>query len=149
MSNPSRAQEPAIRLPPTISLCIDAQRQRFPGLLHMVLSRASSGIDPDTEAIVSFQDHGRAFRIHNQEQFCERVLPVLFLEAMSWNDFLEQLRRFGFRRLTNAGPDQGAFYHLHFSHHQPQLAEHIVYNETEIAPLDRPGPNLALIHPTP
>ncbi|CAB9522222.1 transcription factor [Seminavis robusta] len=138
MSNPSRAQEPAIRLPPTISLCIDAQRQRFPGLLHMVLSRASSGIDPETEAIVSFQDHGRAFRIHNQEQFCERVLPVLFLEAMSWNDFLEQLRRFGFRRLTNAGPDQGG-----------TLAEHIVYNETEIAPLDRPGPNLALIHPTP
>ncbi|CAB9522221.1 unknown protein [Seminavis robusta] len=68
---------------------------------------------------------------------------------MSWNDFLEQLRRFGFRRLTNAGPDQGAFYHPGFFHGHPQLAEHIVYNEMEVAPLDRPGPTLAFMHPTP
>ncbi|CAB9522219.1 transcription factor [Seminavis robusta] len=120
------------------------QPQSFPALLHTVLSDAASGSAPELEAIVSFQDHGRAFRIHNQELFCDTVLPLLSLEPMEWDDFLANLARFGFHRLTNAGPDQGAFYHELFLRSQPQLVVGIVRDdELQIDELDCPGPDFS------
>lgn len=94
-----------------------AQVLSFPQRLHRYLHES-----PDTVDIVSFQQHGRAFRIHDEVRFRNEVLPAWF-ENLSWDEFLQQLRSFGFRQLTSEGPGQGAYYHEQFLRGQSQLVQ--------------------------
>jgi hypothetical protein len=45
----------------------------FPILLHWMLQQAQEN---GTQSIVSWAPHGRAFRVHQRDQFVKHVLPV-------------------------------------------------------------------------
>jgi hypothetical protein len=61
--------------------------------------------------IVSFLPHGRAFMVHDVDQFVGKVLPKYFKHT-AWNSFTRQLSLYGFHRATiESGPDSGAYYH--------------------------------------
>jgi hypothetical protein len=49
--------------------------------------------------IVSYVPHGRAFMVHDIDQFVESVLPRYFNHT-AWLSLTRQLSLYGFRRLT-------------------------------------------------
>jgi hypothetical protein len=61
--------------------------------------------------IVSWQPHGRAFRIHKEEEFVQQIMPRYFKAQMK--SFLRWCRAWGFVRMTE-GKDRGSWYHRHF-----------------------------------
>jgi len=64
----------------------------------------------DLAHIVSWQPHGRCFRVHDPKGFEKLVLPRFFEKMTRYASFLRQLKLWGFRRLVQKTPDQGAFY---------------------------------------
>jgi len=73
---------------------------------------------------VSWQPHGRAFRIHDIKGFKTHVQPLFFGNAQ-YNSFRRQLNLWGFKRLTHSGPDQGSYYHQMFLRTKPMLCHNI------------------------
>ena len=73
---------------------------------------------------VSWQPHGRAFRIHDIKGFKTHVQP-LFFENAQYTSFRRQLNLWGFKRLTYSGPDQGSYYHQMFLRTKPMLCHNI------------------------
>lgn len=61
--------------------------------------------------IVSWQPHGRAFRVHREKEFVEKIMPRYFKAKMG--SFLRWCRAWGFVRMTE-GRDRGAWYHRYF-----------------------------------
>jgi hypothetical protein len=82
----------------------------FPSLLHAMLDDADSRGHAD---IISWQPHGRAFRIHDPTRFAQEILPHYF-HHQKINSFQRQLSLYGFTRLTRSGMDHGAYYHEYF-----------------------------------
>ena len=78
----------------------------FPFKLHDMLE---SVIDEGLGHIVSWQPHGRAFAVHNAQEFVRDVMPLYFRQS-KLTSFQRQLNLYGFCRLTT-GPDAGAYYH--------------------------------------
>lgn len=77
--------------------------------LHDMLEDAShEGFDH----IVRWQPHGRAFKIYQKQDFCERILPWYF-QTQSWKNFGRHLRHWGFCR-AKEGADRDAWYHRYF-----------------------------------
>lgn len=82
----------------------------FPIKLHETLSL----IERDGyKHIVGWLPHGRSFKIHQQKQFVEMILPKYFVMTKK-SSFLRQLNLYGFNRLSGVGPDQGSYYHEKF-----------------------------------
>lgn len=79
----------------------------FPIVLHQMLEDADSQSYSD---IVSWQTHGRAFHVHDQERFVKEVMPRFFRQTR-FSSFQRQLSLYGFLRLTRKGPDHGSYYH--------------------------------------
>lgn len=75
------------------------------------------------EHVVSWQPHGRCFRIHNQHMFVEKVLPMYF-QINKYPSFQRQLNIYNFRRLTR-GQDKGCYYHELFLRSKRFLAKDI------------------------
>merc|ERR1712192_260425 len=73
---------------------------------------------------VSWQPHGRAFRIHDIKGFKTHVQPLFFGNAQ-YNSFRRQLNLWVFKRLTHSGPDQGSYYHQMFLRTKPMLCHNI------------------------
>ena len=63
------------------------------------------------QKIVSWQPHGRAFRVHNESEFIEKIMPRYFKAKIG--SFRRWLRAWGFVRMTE-GQDRGAWYHRYF-----------------------------------
>eukprot|EP00980_Cylindrotheca_fusiformis_P025774 scaffold14589_cov106-Cylindrotheca_fusiformis.AAC.3 len=61
--------------------------------------------------VVSWQSHGRAFRIHKEADFEKKIMPKYFKAKMA--SFRRWLRAWGFARMTE-GKDRGAWYHRYF-----------------------------------
>jgi hypothetical protein len=59
--------------------------------------------------VISWQPHGKAFRVHNPEVFARAIMPHYFNQT-KYKSFQRQLYMYGFHR-TNKGPDKGAYYH--------------------------------------
>jgi hypothetical protein len=59
--------------------------------------------------IVSWQPHGRAFCIHDRDEFIGTILPKYFGTAKI-ESFQRQLNLYDFKRLSS-GPDKHAYYH--------------------------------------
>jgi HSF-type DNA-binding len=95
----------------------------FPMILHELLERAEQR---GYATIVRWQEHGRAFRIHNRQEFLEHVLPLHFDRQGAYTSFQRQLNSYGFLRLNDHGPDQKAYYHELFLRGKAHLAVRMV-----------------------
>jgi hypothetical protein len=76
----------------------------FSWQLYQMLADAESY---DFQSIISWQPHGRAFRVHDPEKFEQMILPSYF-KSSKYKSFSRQLNLYSFVRLSRAGPDQGA-----------------------------------------
>lgn len=90
----------------------------FPLKLHRILE--------DSEAagwghIISWQPHGRAFKMLNPTLFAEKIMTIYFPKMKKVASFQRQFNVYGFERLSRDGPDVGAYYHEAFLRHFPWL----------------------------
>ncbi|GFH55735.1 hypothetical protein CTEN210_12211 [Chaetoceros tenuissimus] len=73
--------------------------------------------EPNLQAIFSWNHHGRSFKIHNLNNFCQIILPRFFPKC-SYETFRRQLNFWGFKRrtrgLVHGKPDYGSYYHEKF-----------------------------------
>ena len=69
--------------------------------------------------VVSWQPHGRAFKIHNRKLFCSQLLPTC-MDSERYGAFQRVLRRWGFFLMKN-GKDEGAYFHRLFVRSDPSL----------------------------
>jgi hypothetical protein len=66
------------------------------------------------EDIISWQPHGKAFRVHKPPEFAARVMACYFKQTQ-YKSFQRQLHIYGFRRITGKRMlDNGAYYHEQF-----------------------------------
>ena len=79
----------------------------FPTILHKMLSESEV---MRFSHLISWQSHGRSFLIHKPSDFVREVVPRYFKHS-KLSSFQRQLSLYGFVRLTNEGPDKGAYYH--------------------------------------
>ena len=77
-----------------------------------------------SDRIISWQPHGRSFKIHKQKEFELIILPKYFVMTKK-SSFLRQLNLYGFHRLS-AGPDKGAYYHELFLRGKQFLSRRMV-----------------------
>ena len=81
---------------------------------------------PELSHIVSWQPHGRCFRVHDVGMFRKHVLRKFFKHT-HYTSFRCQLNLWGFTRLTEKGPDNCAYYHEMFLRSKPFLSHVIIY----------------------
>lgn len=93
----------------------------FPDTLQLLLEQSH---ERGYEHIVSWQSHGRAFRVNDKAQFLALVMPRYFQQTR-FTSFQRQLALYGFRRLTKKGNDFGAYYHEFFLRGSPELCSRI------------------------
>jgi hypothetical protein len=86
-----------------ITHAASTKEQTFPVKLHMILS------NPDFEDIVGWLPHGRSWRILQQKNFEEKVIPLYFRHGR-YSSFARQVNGWGFRRITH-GSDYNSYYH--------------------------------------
>ena len=66
------------------------------------------------ENIVSWQPHGKAFRVHKPHEFAKTIMPCYFHQT-KYKSFQRQLHIYGFKRINQQGMlDTGAYYHEQF-----------------------------------
>jgi len=97
-------------------------REPFPVKLFKLLEFADLQ-DPDLASVISWHSHGRCFRVHNpkkSEEFLHR-----FFNQNKYSSFRRQLNLWGFKRLTQNGADNGAYYHEMFLRSKPFLCRSI------------------------
>mmetsp|Transcript_9887 Transcript_9887/g.14290 ORF Transcript_9887/g.14290 Transcript_9887/m.14290 type:complete len:386 (+) Transcript_9887:115-1272(+) len=94
---------------------------KFPEKLYLMLEDIYKSGD---ESIVSWQPHGRAFRVHKKLRFVETVLPKFFGHS-KYTSFTRQLNLYGFHRIK-VGQDKGAYYHELFLRSQPYRCREMV-----------------------
>jgi HSF-type DNA-binding len=76
--------------------------------------------------IVSWQAHGRAFKIHDRARFVVEILPRYFDRQTVYTSFARQLSLYGFLRLVCTGRDMDAYYHELLLRGRPELCAGIV-----------------------
>ena len=75
----------------------------FPVKLHEILS------DHTTADIISWQPHGRSWRVHKPLDFEKHVIHRFFKQT-KFASFTRQVNGWGFKKVMK-GPDKGGFYH--------------------------------------
>jgi len=88
---------------------------RFPQKLHQILSH------PDSKKWIVWLPHGRAWKILDQSQFQDKVLPKFFPHGKMMS-FMRQVSHWGFKRVHN-GPDKNSYYHELFLRGLPHVSE--------------------------
>jgi hypothetical protein len=92
----------------------------FPIKLHNLLDN----VEADGHAgIISWQPHGRAFKIHDRKKFVDMVMPTYFRQT-KFESFRRQLCLYGFLTISQ-GRDKGALYHELFLRGRAFLAKRI------------------------
>jgi hypothetical protein len=90
----------------TLIFCVQLP---FPIKLHdMLEGMANNG----SQYIVSWQPHGKAFRVHQPDVFAKAIMPRYFNQT-KYKSFLRQLHLYGFQRISK-GMDKGAYFHSLF-----------------------------------
>ena len=69
--------------------------------------------DDQHKEIISWLNHGKAFRIHDRRAFEQQILPTHFRKSSQFKSFQRKLSRWGFLKVPN-GEDAGAYYHASF-----------------------------------
>jgi hypothetical protein len=73
------------------------------------------------QSIVSWQPHGRAFRVHQPKAFAITVMPRYFQQQKKYKSFQRQLHIYGFHRIRK-GVDKGAYFHTMFIRNQKSMS---------------------------
>lgn len=103
--------------------------KKFPQKLHLLLDEGSYS------SIISWQPHGRSFRIHKKEEFVRDVLPKYF-KLNKLSSIYRQLSHYGFKRQQDEGPDKGGYYHEHFLRGQYELTFSLKSKRAKVSPFD-------------
>jgi hypothetical protein len=82
----------------------------FPITLHNMLEEMATTVGD--ESIVSWQPHGKAFRVHLPEVFAKTAMPHYFKQT-KYKSFQRQLHLYGFLRIRE-GLDRDAYFHSMF-----------------------------------
>eukprot|EP00814_Leptocylindrus_danicus_P009612 CAMPEP_0116046774 /NCGR_PEP_ID=MMETSP0321-20121206/28470_1 /TAXON_ID=163516 /ORGANISM="Leptocylindrus danicus var. danicus, Strain B650" /LENGTH=747 /DNA_ID=CAMNT_0003528475 /DNA_START=157 /DNA_END=2401 /DNA_ORIENTATION=- len=98
----------------------DAARNTFPKTLRFILSQ------PNLTSIVSWLPHGRSFLVHNAKKMESDILPRFFKQTKI-KSFLRQLNKWGFKRITKKGVDEGSYYHEYFLRGKLTLSGNMKY----------------------
>lgn len=101
-------------------------------LIHQMLENVQKD---GNQHIVSWQPHGRAFRIHNETLFIEHVMPRYFKAKIG--SFRRWLRAWGFVRMTE-GKDRGSWYHRYFVRGVTSLCKNMTRQQMADAMLNWP-----------
>jgi HSF-type DNA-binding len=99
----------------------DSNAVLFPQILYNILDKAEEEGYSDC---ISWQSHGRAFRVHDLERFEQSILPKYF-QHIKLSSFQRQLSLYGFTRIKH-NRDRGGYYHSMFIRGLPQLSEFII-----------------------
>lgn len=89
----------------------------FPARLHEMLEDTLS---EGQDHIISWQVHGRCFKIHDFDVFARELLPRYFRQT-KFSSFKRQMNLYGFRKVLS-GTDCGSYYHELFLRGRPDLA---------------------------
>lgn len=92
--------------------------QSFPLKLHRILEESEAA---GLGHIISWQPHGRAFKIRSLPLFAEQIMREYFPKMKRVTSFQRQFNLYGFEKLSRDGPDNGAYYHEAFLRHCPGL----------------------------
>ena len=84
----------------------------------MLEEMATAGGDA---SIVSWQPHGKAFRVHRPDAFASTVMPRYFKQQKKYKSFQRQLHIYGFHRIGK-GMDRGAYFHSMFIRNQKSMS---------------------------
>ena len=95
------------------------KNESFALKLHRILNETDKNA---MGHIISWQPHGRAFKIHNAELFTEHIMPLYFPRMNKITSLQRQFNLYGFERIT-CGPDSGSYYHEAFLRHRPILTK--------------------------
>ena len=83
----------------------------------MLEEKAATG----DESIVSWQPHGKAFRVHQPNAFTSIIMPQYFKQQKKYKSFQRQLNIYGFQRIGK-GLDAGAYFHPMFIRNQKSMS---------------------------
>ncbi|CAB9500928.1 stress transcription factor A [Seminavis robusta] len=104
-----------------------ANNASFPVMVHKMLTDIDdlTKNDPNEKIshIISWQPHGRAFKIHDREKFATVAMPIWFMR-LKYSSWVRQLNQYGFKKIQD-GPDRGALYHDDFLRGDLELAQSI------------------------
>jgi hypothetical protein len=74
----------------------------------------------NSQNVVSWQPHGKAFRVHQPEVFARTIMGRYFNQTQ-YKSFQRQLHIYGFRRIKK-GKDMGGYYHSLFSRNKISMS---------------------------
>jgi hypothetical protein len=97
------------------------QQIPFPIKLHVMLEDMARG---GSQNIVSWQPHGKAFRVHQPEVFAGTIIPRYF-KLTKYKSFQRQLNLYGFHRIRK-GLDKGAYCHTLFIRNKKSMSLRII-----------------------
>jgi hypothetical protein len=86
-------------------------------MLHDMLEKMATVGDA---SIVSWQPHGKAFRVHHPEAFARTVMPNYFKQT-KYKSFQRQLHMYGFQRIRK-GLDTGSYFHSMFIRNKKSMS---------------------------
>ena len=104
----------------TFSFYFSDRSRSFPAKLYRMLEQIEKNEGAicqnlqDVKLIISWQPHGRCFKVHDIKAFENEVLPHFFPQQRKYASFRRQLSIYGFKRLLKTGPDQNGYYHEMF-----------------------------------
>jgi hypothetical protein len=121
----------------------------FPEKLHRMLVEVEAAGRSD---VISFVANGRAFAIHQPENFFKEIVPHYFKQSR-FSSFKRQLNLYGFELIQN-GPAKGSYFHESFVRNQPDLCRRMrrvaIRNSSRSKPSPATSAGLEMkdIHPT-
>ncbi|GFH61871.1 hypothetical protein CTEN210_18347 [Chaetoceros tenuissimus] len=99
--------------------------------------------EPHLKTIISWNHHGRSFKIHDHKQFRQIILPRFFASTSS-ETFRRQLSFWGLRRISGSGKKReeiGSYYHEKFLRSKDYLCRLIRRNGASGPLLDSEEPD--------
>jgi len=95
----------------------------FPMKLHTIIERSE---EDGYSSIISWQSHGRAFKIHDRKVFFDYIISRFFYQS-NIQSFFRQLKIYGFQRIVGTGnQDKDAYFHELFLKGRPGLCSKII-----------------------
>ena len=101
-------------------LAMEKQETSFPAMLFRMLTDIDEMARREPymkslQSVVSWQEHGKAFRVHDKKRFIDVVMPTWF-SRIKYSSWVRQLSSYGFQKVHTNGADKGGQSILNGSH---------------------------------